>query len=140
MSQNLAVDPRPSSATESPPLPRPRLTPPSERDLLVYKRVKIWRDPQWAVAVDLQLHYSRVSQIVKKVEQWLLAGGSPTDPEIRDHVARRRLSRADHKLRLQRAAWNLTRKSNSSLDGAAIELAFDAFERNAIGRQIDTAG
>ena len=61
------------------------------------------RDPQWAVAVDLQLHYSRVSQIVKKVEQWLAAGGSPTDPEIRDHVARRRLSHANHKLRVVRA-------------------------------------
>src|SRR3954471_16385215 len=103
MSQILSADPARSSPTPPPPASRPRPTPPSERDLTVYKRVRIWRDPQWAVAVDLQLHYSRVSQIVKKVEQWLLAGGSPTDPEIRDHVARRRLSRADHKLRLQRA-------------------------------------
>src|SRR5438128_888997 len=103
MSQNLALEPVSPPSTQTPPPPRQRITPPSERDLTVYKRVKIWRDPQWAVAVDLQLHYSRVSQIVKKVEQWLLAGGSPTDPEIRDHVARRRLSRADHKLRLQRA-------------------------------------
>src|SRR2546425_1156855 len=103
MSQNLAVDLLPIESAPTPQSSRPRLTPPSERDLQVYKRVKIWRDPQWAVAVDLQLHYTRVSQIVKKVEQWLLAGGSSTDPEIRDHVARRRLSRADHKLRLQRA-------------------------------------
>ena len=103
MSRNLVLDPLPQPSTQPPPPARPRLSPPSERDLQAYKRVKIWRDPQWAVAVEMQLHYSRVSQIVKKVEQWLLAGGSPTDPEIRDHVARRRLSRADHKLRLQRA-------------------------------------
>jgi hypothetical protein len=81
----------------------PQLCPPCERDLEIYKRVKVQKHLQWEVAQERGLHYSRVSQIIKKVERWLMAGGSPTDPEIRDHVARQRLSRATNKLRLVRA-------------------------------------
>ena len=73
MSHDLA----PSQAAQKTQKPRSsRLRAPSERDLNVYKQVKIWRHPQSEVAYDLKVHYSRISQIVKKVERWLAAGGS----------------------------------------------------------------
>jgi hypothetical protein len=81
----------------------PQLRAPSERDMEIYKRVKVQKHLQWEVAQERGLHYSRVSQIIKQVERWLIAGGDPIDPEIRDHVARQRLSRATNKLRLVRA-------------------------------------
>jgi hypothetical protein len=80
----------------------PILSTPTDRDLEIYKKVKIQRIPQFEVAVDNDLHYSRVSQIVKDVHHWLIAGGQPTDPELKDHAARQRLSRAAHQLRLTR--------------------------------------
>jgi hypothetical protein len=94
MSRQLTVQPLPALAN---------LRPPKSRDLEIYKKVKIQLREQWEVAHDLNLHYSRVSQIVKRVGRWLAAGGSPTDPELRDYAARQRLSRATHKLRLERA-------------------------------------
>jgi hypothetical protein len=65
--------------------------------------VKIQRAEHWAVAAKFNLHDSRVSQIIKKVNRWIAAGGSPTDPQLRDHVARQRVSRAVQRLRLVRA-------------------------------------
>ncbi len=53
--------------------------------------------------MDNKVTHSRVSQIVKKVDRWLVAGGDPSDPHIKDHVARQQLSTATHKLRLTRA-------------------------------------
>jgi hypothetical protein len=79
------------------------LRPPSERDLEIYKRRKILGQELWEIASDFQIHYSRASQIVSKVYRWLAAGGAPSDPLLRDHVARQRLSYATLKLRLQRA-------------------------------------
>jgi hypothetical protein len=90
---------QPSSS--APPTPGPRR--PSDRDLEIYRRVKIWRHPQWEVAVDNKVTHSRVSQIVKKVDRWLAAGGEPNDPHIKEHVARQQLSTATHKMRLVRA-------------------------------------
>src|SRR6188768_711983 len=78
--------------------------PPTSRDLEIYKRVKIKGREQWEVAQEHELHYSRVSQIVKRVERWLAAGGDPLDPQIRDHAARKQLALGMHKLRLARAA------------------------------------
>ena len=89
------------TAPQQPPLAK--LRPPRSRDLEIYKRVKIQLQEQWVVAQDLNLHYSRVSQIVKRVGRWLAAGGSPTDPALRDHAARQRLSRATLRLRVERA-------------------------------------
>jgi len=94
MSRQLTVQPQPALAN---------LRPPSDRDLEIYKRVKIRFEEQWEVAQSLGLHYSRVSQIVKRVGRWLAAGGSPSDPALRDHADRQRLSRATLKLRLERA-------------------------------------
>src|SRR5688572_18323255 len=82
---------------------------PSARDFDIYRRVKIMGYEQYEVAVDLELHYSRVSQIVKRVTRWLAAGGDPLDPIIRDHVARSRLAQANLKLRLTRAVESATR-------------------------------
>ena len=76
--------------------------PPTARNLEIYKRVKIQGFLQWEVAQDHQLHYSRVAQIIKRVERWLAAGGDPLDPQIRDHAARQRLALGMHKLRLAR--------------------------------------
>jgi hypothetical protein len=76
---------------------------PSERDLAIWKRVNIKRHPQYEVAVDFQLKYSRISQIVKRVGQWLAAGGDPIDPQIKDHIGRQHLAHSSHKLRLARA-------------------------------------
>src|SRR5262245_2530290 len=75
----------------------------SERDLDIYKRVKITGYQQWEVAQEMGLHKSRVSQIVVRVARWLAAGGQATDPLIREHAARNRLSRGNLKLRLNRA-------------------------------------
>ena len=77
--------------------------PPSDRDLEIYKRVKIQGHPQCEVAVDHELHYSRVSKIIKSVTRWLAAGGDPLDPVIRDSLARKRLAQGQIKLRLARA-------------------------------------
>jgi hypothetical protein len=77
--------------------------PPSDRDLEIYVRVKIKGFEQWEVAQDQKLHYSRVSQIVKRVARWLAAGGCPANPLLRDHAARQRLANANLKLRLTRA-------------------------------------
>jgi hypothetical protein len=79
------------------------IRPPSARDLEFYKLVKIKGKEQWEVAHDHQLHYSRVSQIIKRVTRWLASGGEPSDPLIRDYAARQRLSKATLKLRLARA-------------------------------------
>jgi hypothetical protein len=65
--------------------------------------VKIQRAEQWAVAAKFNLHDSRVSQIIKKVHCWIAAGGSPADPQLRDHMARHRVARAHQRLRLLRA-------------------------------------
>src|SRR5204862_4365752 len=62
----------------------------------------------WSIAVDHKLHYTRISQIVKKVRRWLAAGGAPIDPELREHAARQRMSQATHKLRLERIVERLT--------------------------------
>jgi hypothetical protein len=77
--------------------------PPSDRDLEIYKRVKIHLVEQYLVAQEQNLHYTRVSQIIKRVARWLAAGGSPTDPALRDYAARQRLSRSTLRLRLERA-------------------------------------
>ena len=76
--------------------------PPTSRDLEIYKRVKIQGFQQWEVAQDQQLHYSRVSQVIKRVERWLAAGGDPIDPQIRDYAARQRLALGTCKMRLAR--------------------------------------
>jgi hypothetical protein len=76
---------------------------PSSRDLEIYKRVRIQRELQWEVAAELRLHYTRVSQIIKRVERWLAAGGCPSDPQLNDELARRRLAHSLQKLRLERA-------------------------------------
>ncbi len=76
--------------------------PPTSRDLEIYKRVKIKGFEQWEVAQDHELHYSRVSQIVQRVERWLATGGDPLDPVLRDHAARHHLAQANYKLRLAR--------------------------------------
>jgi len=109
MSTTLVTSPSPASAP-------PSLEAPTDRDLEIYKKVKISRIPQFEVAHEYGLHYSRVSQIVKDVHLWLIAGGQPTDPDLRDHAARQRLSRAAHQLRLLRC----------------LELATDAMEADPI--------
>jgi hypothetical protein len=91
------------SPIQNPPLKRWNPRPPSDRDLQIYKMVKIQRAEQWAVAAKFNLHDSRVSQIIKKVTRWIAAGGSPIDPELRDHLDRQRVSRAIQRLRLVRA-------------------------------------
>jgi hypothetical protein len=95
-----AAEPKPAPQR---PLTRWSLKPPSERDLEIYKLVKIQRREQVSVAWQYEIDASRVSQIVKNVRRWLAAGGAPTDPELRDHVSRQRFARATHKLRLTRA-------------------------------------
>jgi hypothetical protein len=112
MARHSSRDSQPAGSPRKPrPAGRParRLRPPSDRDLEVYKRTQIEGQRQWQVAQDRGLDPSRVSQIVKQVERWLAAGGCPTDPAVREHADRQRLSRARHKLRLtraiERAAW-----------------------------------
>jgi hypothetical protein len=93
-------------APHPPPRAKRALKPPSDRDLEIYTRVKIKGFEQWEVAQDQKIHYSRVSQIVKRVTRWLAAGGCPSDPLIRDHAARQRLARTTLKMRLMRAIEN----------------------------------
>jgi hypothetical protein len=83
--------------------PKKPLRPPSQRDLEIYKRVRIAGQFQWQVATQFQLHDSRVSQIIKNVERWLAAGGSPSDPQLTSTLAQRKLSHSLQKLRLQTA-------------------------------------
>jgi hypothetical protein len=59
--------------------------------------------PQYEVSNDFGLHYTRVSQIIKKVRRWLAAGGDTNDLDVKEHAARQNLARSTHKLRLQRA-------------------------------------
>ena len=47
----------------------PQLKIPTSRDLEIYKRVRVRRELQWEVAADMSLHYTRVSQIIKRVER-----------------------------------------------------------------------
>ena len=100
------------SEPQLPPRPVFHLRPPTERDLEIFKRVKVRGHQQWEVAQDYGLHYSRVSQILKKVALWFIIGGSPTDPELRDLAARQRISRATHRLRLN---WALPVTRNARL-------------------------
>jgi hypothetical protein len=79
------------------------LTPPTDRDLHIYKLVKIQLREQWEVAQDHQIDASRVSQIITRVNRWLAAGGDPADPILRDHAAQQRLNTGMLKLRLARA-------------------------------------
>jgi hypothetical protein len=90
------------SKTSDPHRTRP-LKPPTERDLYIYKLVKIQFREQWEVAYDHQIDRSRVSQIIKRVDRWLAAGGDPADPTLRDHAAQQRLDGGMLKLRLSRA-------------------------------------
>jgi hypothetical protein len=85
-----------------------QMKPPSERDLTIFKRAVVCRQQHWEIASDYRLHLTRISQIVKRVRRWLAAGGAPTDPQIRDHLARQRLSRATHRMRLERIVEQLT--------------------------------
>src|SRR5687768_11312150 len=98
MSHSLSTT---TSLTPRSPLRAPRSPrPPSDRDLEIYKRVKIVGLHHWEVAQEQELDRSRVSQIVKRVTRWLAAGGQAIDPLIRDHAARQRLAQGDLKLRL----------------------------------------
>jgi hypothetical protein len=83
--------------------PQSNLHPPSERDLEIYRLVRIRNQYQWEVAHDKGLHRTRVSQIVRRVDRWLAAGGSPIDPKFKNDLQQRRLTRALQKLRLLRA-------------------------------------
>lgn len=85
-----------------------QLKPPSERDLTIFKRAVVCRQHHGEIAGDYRLDPSRISQIVKRVRRWLAAGGAPADPQIRDHLARHRLSRATHRMRLERIVERLT--------------------------------
>ena len=62
---------QPADAARS--LPPP--TTPSKHNSNVLNNYS-WRHLQWEVAADVKVHYSRVSQIVKKVERWLAAGAA----------------------------------------------------------------
>src|SRR6476620_1713682 len=90
------------TTTDTPHHPRP-LTPPTDRDLHIYKLVKIQLREQWEVAQDHHIDASRVSQIIKRVNRWLAAGGDPADPILRHHAAQQRLNTGMLKLRLARA-------------------------------------
>ncbi len=85
-----------------------QMKPPSERDLTIFKRAVVCQHHHWEIAGEYRLHPTRISQIVKRVRRWLAAGGAPTDPQIRDHQARQRLSRATHRMRLERIVERLT--------------------------------
>jgi len=76
--------------------------PPSPRDLEIYKRSVVFKHDQLAIAAHYDLGQPRISQIVNSVRQWLAAGGNPEDPEIRDHFAQQKLTRATQKIRLLR--------------------------------------
>jgi hypothetical protein len=74
--------------------------------------VKVHAAQQWVVAIKFGLHETRISQIVKKIHRWIAAGGNPTDPQLRDHVARERVTRAMQRMRLVRAVEVATHAVN----------------------------
>ncbi|HEY2412431.1 MAG TPA: hypothetical protein VGI40_09325, partial [Pirellulaceae bacterium] len=84
-----------TSKNELPPTPTPR-------DLQIYKGHVILHHDQLSIAANFNISRARISQVVNKVKRWLAAGGSPTDPEIRDHLAQERLSKASQRIRLLR--------------------------------------
>ncbi|HEY2416196.1 MAG TPA: hypothetical protein VGI40_28405 [Pirellulaceae bacterium] len=103
MSELLSAPTTPAAAPPALRRAKRPLKPPTERDLYIYKLVKIQLREQWEVAYDHQIDRSRVSQIIKRVDRWLAAGGDPADPVLRDHAAQQRLDSGMLKLRLARA-------------------------------------
>ena len=79
------------------------LRPPSPRDLEIYERACLANQSQRELAAEYGIHYTRISQIVRNVECWLAAGGSPTQPKFKNVLIQRRLKNSIHKLRLLRA-------------------------------------
>jgi hypothetical protein len=73
--------------------------PPSERDQEIYRLCKAQRVPQKQVAQDYKIGAPRVSQIVKKVREWL-ANASAKDGEL-DCNQERRLERRIERERLE---------------------------------------
>lgn len=81
---------------------RAALPVPSPRDLQIYKGFVIFNRDQASIAMNLNISRARVAQVVKRVKRWLAAGGSPSDPEIREHLAQENLSHATKRIRLLR--------------------------------------
>lgn len=86
---------------------------PTDRDWLIYKQVKMFGRRQCRVACDFQLHFSRVSQIVRQVDRWLAAGGKPADPELCAFLARREQQLAIQRERLVQCLELATRALES---------------------------
>jgi hypothetical protein len=86
---------------------------PNDRDWLIYKQVKMFGWRQSRVARDFQLHFSRISQIVRHVNRWLAAGGKPADPELCAFLARREQQLAIQRERLVQCLELATRALES---------------------------
>jgi hypothetical protein len=93
---------------------------PSRRDLQIYKGYVILQQDQLSIAAHFDIGRTRISQIVAKVKRWLAAGGSPTDPQIRDHLAQQRLSEASQRIRLLRIIDKATYAAEARLPSQKI--------------------
>jgi hypothetical protein len=94
----------PNSLAKTNPMPPT----PSFRDLQIYKGYVILNQDQVSIAYNFNISRPRISQIVRKVKKWLAAGGFPTDPAIRDHLAQQNLSHATKRIRLLRVIEQAT--------------------------------
>lgn len=93
-----------------------RLPPtPTRRDIQIYKGYVILNQDQTSISYNFNIGRARISQIVAKVKRWLAAGGSPTDPQIRDHLAQQRLSKASQRIRLLRIIDKATYAAEAQL-------------------------
>jgi len=81
----------------------------------IYKGYVILNQDQTSISYNFNIGRTRISQIVSKVKRWLAAGGSPTDPQIRDHLAQQRLSKASQRIRLLRIIDKATYAAEAQL-------------------------
>jgi len=86
----------------------PSLPAPSARDLEIFNRSVVLGHNQCTIAMDYNLHQPRISRILARVRRWLAAGGSPSDPAIRDQLAQQKLAKSLQKLRLKRVIERAT--------------------------------
>ena len=87
-----------SNATET---TRPaKLSPPSDRDLEIFKQAEIQHRTHSTIALDFELTRRRVSQIVQEVRHWLSLHGAE-DPAISSEIQRQRYARSMERMHLQ---------------------------------------
>src|SRR5688500_12232637 len=84
---------------------------PSQRDQDIFRRVEVGCERQCAVAAELRLTPSRVSQIVARVRRWL-ASGAQGDPQTLATLERRRLERTLAMARQQAIYQRLMREAD----------------------------